>query len=60
MVANRAETLDGDEASRFRTIPLSLMMKGMGVSACARVCESGSAYSSGSALARNVSTMRLL
>lgn len=24
MVANRAETLGGDEASRFRTIPLSL------------------------------------
>jgi len=38
MVANRVETLDGDEASRFRTIPLS---------------------SSGSALAMNVSTMRL-
>lgn len=25
MVASRAETLGGDEASRFRTIPLSLV-----------------------------------
>lgn len=32
MVANRAETLGGDEASRFRTIPLSLVMEGVGVS----------------------------
>ena len=28
MVANRVETLGGDEASRFRTIPLSLVMEG--------------------------------
>ena len=27
MVANRAETLGGDEASRFRTIPLNLVME---------------------------------
>ena len=27
MVANRAETLGGDEASRFRTMPLSLQKK---------------------------------
>lgn len=40
MVAKRAETLGGDEASRFRTIPLSLVMEGMEVSAHVRVCES--------------------
>jgi len=38
MVASRAETLGGDEASRFRTIPLSLVMEGMNVSEHARVC----------------------
>jgi len=27
MVANRVETLGGDEASRFRTIPLNLVME---------------------------------
>ena len=32
MVASRAETLGGDEASRFRTITLSLVMKGVSVS----------------------------
>ena len=61
MVANRVETLGGDEASRFRTIPLSLMMEGVRVSAHVRdVWKRERAYSSGSALAMNVSTMRLL
>jgi len=36
MVANRAETLGGDEASKFRTIPLSLVMEEVSVSAGAR------------------------
>ena len=39
MVANRAETLGGDEASRFLTIPLSLVMEGMSVSARIRMCR---------------------
>ena len=39
MVANRAETLGGDEANRFRTIPLNLVMEGACVSACVRGAE---------------------
>ena len=38
MVANRAETLGGDEASRFRTIPLNLVMEEVKVSARVLVC----------------------
>ena len=60
MVAKRVETLGGDEASRFRIIPLSLVTGGIGVSTHVRVHESEGAYSSGSALAMNVSTMRFL
>ena len=39
IVASRAETLGGDEANRFRTIPLSLVMERTSVSARVRVRE---------------------